>query len=199
MAALSGKKAQLDVKETEFKIAVMKYIIDIMRPAAARVEGHRKHHEALKEQYRMKVKQYKKINEELDDLQYQIDRAHEALVVAIQDRDGEEEEAEGEMEDEHEQDLDDEVMQVEPRLGRPRQNPQRRTFPAGGMPPSSSAYGPEVAETPHKDGHVDQIQQLMQMVAQQTVENGKLQAQLRDTQAESQAAKAFYEQQAVYQ
>eukprot|EP00959_Pyramimonas_sp_CCMP1952_P127691 2670911-Pyramimonas_sp.AAC.1 len=36
------------------------------------------------------------------------------------------------------------------------------------------------------------------MVAQQTVENGKLQAQLRDTQAESQAAKAFYEQQAVY-
>eukprot|EP00959_Pyramimonas_sp_CCMP1952_P355094 7438092-Pyramimonas_sp.AAC.1 len=102
-----------------------------MRPAAARVEGHRKHHEALKEQYRLKAKQSKKINEEMDDLQYQIDRAHEALVVAIHDRDGEEEEAEGEMDDEQENDLEDEVMQAEPRLGRPRQIPQRRMFPAG--------------------------------------------------------------------
>eukprot|EP00959_Pyramimonas_sp_CCMP1952_P418161 8760737-Pyramimonas_sp.AAC.1 len=69
-----------------------------MKPAAARVEGHRKNVDRWKDKIKELKKEQVMLNYKKEDAEQQLERACAALKEAIRDRDGEEEEADNEEE-----------------------------------------------------------------------------------------------------
>ena len=87
-------------KET---IAMIKYTLDIKKPAASRIEGHRKNADKLKDAIKTLQKDRQILGQMIEETNYKLERAQAALKEAVRDRDGEEEEAD----DEEDEDMRD--------------------------------------------------------------------------------------------